>query len=167
MHFLVTAAYHTWPQTLGAFLGRYFLLFISFVLTRNCYCLRDKQVCSGLTYTFSIYSEHLKGLLHYTQEETNKLGAAKDFGSILGLLSGFLYSFYPPWVTVCIGALFHLIGYSMVRTLPPTPLLCPPTSWLKATITSELLQKANILIFVLSYGQISEHILNTARLWWS
>lgn len=72
------------------------------------------QACGGLTYTYAVYSEHLKAVLHYTQEQTDDVGAAKDFGSVLGLLSGFLYNFYPPWVTICIGATLHLFGYSMV-----------------------------------------------------
>ena len=76
-----------------------------------------RQACGGLTYTYAVYSGHLKNVLHYTQEQTDDVGAAKDFGSVLGLLSGFFYNFYPPWVTICIGAFLHLFGYCMV--LPP------------------------------------------------
>lgn len=72
------------------------------------------MACGGLTYTYAVYSGHLKEVLHYTQEQTDDVGAAKDFGSVLGLLSGFFYNYYPPWVTVCIGSLLHLFGYSMV-----------------------------------------------------
>ena len=64
-----------------------------------------------------MYSGHLKEVLHYTQEQIDDVGAAKDFGSILGLFSGFFYNYYPPWVTICIGALLHLFGYSMVLPL--------------------------------------------------
>lgn len=76
-----------------------------------------EQACGGLTYTYAVYSGHLKNVLHYSQEQTDDVGAAKDFGSVLGLLSGFFYNFYPPWVTICIGAFLHFFGYSMV--LPP------------------------------------------------
>ncbi|KAG0570951.1 hypothetical protein KC19_6G200300 [Ceratodon purpureus] len=72
------------------------------------------MACGGLTYTYAVYSGHLKNVLHYTQEQTDDVGAAKDFGSVLGLLSGFFYNFYPPWITICIGAFLHLFGYSMV-----------------------------------------------------
>ncbi|KAG0626879.1 hypothetical protein M758_2G158200 [Ceratodon purpureus] len=72
------------------------------------------MACGGLTYTYAVYSGHLKEVLHYTQEQTDDVGAAKDFGSVLGLFSGFFYNYYPPWVTISIGALLHLFGYSMV-----------------------------------------------------
>lgn len=72
------------------------------------------MACGGLTYTYAVYSGHLKDVLHYTQEQTDDVGAAKDFGSVLGLFSGFFYNYYPPWVTVFIGSFFHLFGYSMV-----------------------------------------------------
>jgi len=78
-----------------------------------------EQACGGLTYTYAVYSGHLKAVLHHTQEQTNNVGAAKDFGAILGLISGFFYRYYPPWVTISIGAILHLFGYSMV---------CPPHS---------------------------------------
>lgn len=59
----------------------------------------------------------MKDVLHYTQEQTDDVGAAKDFGSILGLLSGFFFNYYPPWVTIYIGSFIHLFGYSMVLFL--------------------------------------------------
>lgn len=76
-----------------------------------------EQACGGLTYTYAVYSGHLKEVFHYTQEQTDGVGAAKDFGYVLGLFSGFFYDYYPPWITICIGALLHLFGYSMVLPL--------------------------------------------------
>eukprot|EP00249_Psilotum_nudum_P035858 c5741_g1_i2 orf=285-1715(+) len=70
--------------------------------------------CNGLAYTYAVYSEFAKETLHYTQEQTDDLGAAKDFGSLVGLISGLFYFFFPPWVSVCIGAVLHLFGYGMV-----------------------------------------------------
>lgn len=70
--------------------------------------------CSGLTYTYAVYSEHIKEKLHYSQEQIDNIGAAKDFGAILAIVSGLFYSFYPPWVTVYIGALMHLFGYGLM-----------------------------------------------------
>jgi len=80
----------------------------------NLFNVFFSQACGGLTYTYAVYSGHLKNVLHYTQEQTDDVGAAKDFGSVLGLLSGLFYNYYPPWVTICIGASLHLFGYFMV-----------------------------------------------------
>lgn len=89
------------------------------------------MACGGLTYTYAVYSGHMKDVLHYTQEQTDDVGAAKDFGSILGLLSGFFFNYYPPWVTIYIGSFIHLFGYSMVwMTLVGT---VSPSFWLLCT----------------------------------
>lgn len=80
-------------------------------------CLAASMIlmgCNGLTYTYAVYSEHLKRKMRYDQEQIDDVGAAKDFGALLGVLSGFLYNLYPPWVTVTIGGVLHLIGYGMV-----------------------------------------------------
>lgn len=45
--------------------------------------------CSGLTYTYAVYSEHIKMKFHYTQEQIDNIGAAKDFGAFVALVSGF------------------------------------------------------------------------------
>uniref|UniRef100_A0A0D6R5J3 Uncharacterized protein n=1 Tax=Araucaria cunninghamii TaxID=56994 RepID=A0A0D6R5J3_ARACU len=79
--------------------------------------------CSGLSYTYAVYSEHIKKKLHYSQEQIDNIGAAKDFGAFLGIASGFFYNLYPPWVTVYVGAVLHLFGYglmwvTMVRDTP-------------------------------------------------
>ncbi|KAI5068184.1 hypothetical protein GOP47_0016529, partial [Adiantum capillus-veneris] len=70
--------------------------------------------CNGLTYTYAVYSEYIKKQLHYSQELADDLGAAKDFGSFFGLVSGLCYFLFPPWVSVLIGALMHLLGYSVI-----------------------------------------------------
>ncbi|GBG85457.1 hypothetical protein CBR_g40099 [Chara braunii] len=72
------------------------------------------EACTGLSYTFAIYSEHLKQTLHYSQEDVDGLGAAKDFGGTVGLVAGLLYNFYPPWVTMVVGAVGHLTGYGVL-----------------------------------------------------
>jgi uncharacterized membrane protein len=58
-----------------------------------------------------VYSEFIKKQLHYSQEQADDLGAAKDFGAIFGLLSGLIYFFFSPWVSVIIGACMHFTGY--------------------------------------------------------
>lgn len=70
--------------------------------------------CSGLTYTYAVYSEHIKMKFHYTQEQIDNIGAAKDFGAVIALVSGVFYNFYPPWVTVYIGALLRIFGYGLM-----------------------------------------------------
>ncbi|EFJ37680.1 hypothetical protein SELMODRAFT_402179 [Selaginella moellendorffii] len=47
-------------------------------------------------------------------EDIDDIGAAKDLGGVVGLLSGLLYNMYPPWVTIGIGAALHFFGYTMV-----------------------------------------------------
>ncbi|KAJ7557404.1 hypothetical protein O6H91_05G125500 [Diphasiastrum complanatum] len=86
--------------------------------------------CGGLNYAYGVYSEHMKEKLHYSQEQIDDIGAAKDLGQILSLISGLLYNLYPPWATVVIGAGMHFIGYNMVwltllgKTSPSFWLLC-------------------------------------------
>lgn len=70
--------------------------------------------CNGLTYTYAVYSEYIKKQLHYSQERTDDLGAAKDFGAVFGLVSGLCYFLFPPWVSVCIGAVMHFSGYIFI-----------------------------------------------------
>lgn len=70
--------------------------------------------CSGLTYTYAVYSDFFKEKLQYSQERTDDLGAAKDFGAVAGLFSGLCYFLFPPWVSVFIGALMHSFGYIMI-----------------------------------------------------
>ncbi|KAG0560084.1 hypothetical protein M758_10G148200 [Ceratodon purpureus] len=88
------------------------------------------QACGGLTYTYGVYSEHMKEVLEYTQEQVDDIGAAKDFGQSLGIVGGLLYNFYPPFVTVSIGAVLHFVGYMAVlmtlsrKISPPFWLLC-------------------------------------------
>lgn len=88
------------------------------------------QACGGLTYTYAVYSEHMKEVLQFTQEQVDDIGAAKDFGQSLGIVGGLLYNFYPPFVTVSIGAVLHFVGYMAVlmtlsgRISPPFWLLC-------------------------------------------
>lgn len=70
--------------------------------------------CGGLTYTYAVYSEHIKEKFHYSQEQIDNIGAAKDFGAFLGIVSGLFYNMYPPWVTVYAGALMHFFGYGLM-----------------------------------------------------
>jgi hypothetical protein len=82
------------------------------------------QACAGLTYTFAVYSEHLKEVLNFTQEQVDGIGAAKDFGSCFGAVGGILYNLYPPFVTVSIGALLHFSGYITVSSIFFLPRFC-------------------------------------------
>ncbi|XP_024544900.1 protein NUCLEAR FUSION DEFECTIVE 4 isoform X2 [Selaginella moellendorffii] len=86
--------------------------------------------CAGLTYTYAVYSEHMKQRLHFSQEDVDDIGAAKDLGGVVGVLSGLFYNMYPPWVTIGIGAALHFFGYTMVwmtvagKVAPSFWLLC-------------------------------------------
>lgn len=51
--------------------------------------------CSGLTYTYAVYSGHIKMKFHYTQEQIDNIGAAKDFGAVVALASGFFLQLLP------------------------------------------------------------------------
>ncbi|KAL2644918.1 hypothetical protein R1flu_012505 [Riccia fluitans] len=72
------------------------------------------EACGGLGYTFAVYSQHIKEIMDYDQEDLDQLGAAKDFGYCLGIIGGIMYNFVPPWVTIVIGASMHFFGYSML-----------------------------------------------------
>jgi hypothetical protein len=69
------------------------------------------QACSGLSYCFAFYSEHLKETLNWSQTQIDGIGSSKDFGGNYGVLAGLLYNCYPPWVSVLIGASCNLAGY--------------------------------------------------------
>ncbi|GAQ89948.1 Nodulin-like [Klebsormidium nitens] len=88
------------------------------------------EACSGLSYCFAVYSEHLKETLNWSQTQIDGLGSSKDFGGGYGVPAGLLYNFYPPWVSVLIGASFNLAGYlgiwltSLKLIAPPYWLVC-------------------------------------------
>ena len=58
--------------------------------------------CNGLTYTYAVYSGHIKMKFHYTQEQIDNIGAAKDFGAIVALAFGFLFLQLLPAMGHCV-----------------------------------------------------------------
>ncbi|KAG6433990.1 hypothetical protein SASPL_105609 [Salvia splendens] len=62
---------------------------------------------SGATYIFSLYSNDLKTSLGYDQTTLNLISFFKDLGGNIGIISGIINEFTPPWVIclyICFGA---------------------------------------------------------------
>ena len=68
------------------------------------------QACSGLAYSFSVYSEDLRRV-YPRQSDVDLLGSMKDLGAYCGVFGGLLYDLCGPRVTLLVGALFHVSGY--------------------------------------------------------
>ena len=58
--------------------------------------------CSGLTYTYVIYSGYIKMKFHYTQKYIDNIGAAKDFGAVVALASSSLFLQLLPAMSHCV-----------------------------------------------------------------
>eukprot|EP00243_Klebsormidium_subtile_P011987 TRINITY_DN706_c0_g1_i2.p1 TRINITY_DN706_c0_g1~~TRINITY_DN706_c0_g1_i2.p1 ORF type:complete len:601 (+),score=104.52 TRINITY_DN706_c0_g1_i2:271-2073(+) len=72
------------------------------------------QCNSGLHYSFSMYSNDLKTILNYSQQQTDGLGSAKDLGASLGIISGIVFDMNGPRRTLLIGSILNLCGYLVV-----------------------------------------------------
>ncbi|KAK6912260.1 Nodulin-like [Dillenia turbinata] len=72
------------------------------------------QTASGNSYNFPLYSSRLKSVLGYSQQQVTILGVANDIGENVGLLPGYVCNKFPPWVVLCVGAVFCFLGYGVI-----------------------------------------------------
>lgn len=81
---------------------------------------------SGATYIFSIYSNDLKTALGYDQTTLNLIGFFKDLGGNIGVMSGIINEFTPPWVVLAIGMSMNFSGYFMIWLAATGRIAAPP-----------------------------------------
>lgn len=84
--------------------GRWFMMFASFLIMAG----------AGATYLFGVYSKEIKVTLGYDQTTLNILSTCKDLGANIGVLSGLLAEFTPPWFVLLVGAAMNFVGYFMI-----------------------------------------------------
>ncbi|KAJ0967347.1 hypothetical protein J5N97_024264 [Dioscorea zingiberensis] len=80
---------------------------------------------AGGAYIFAIYSNDLKSSLNYDQQSLNTLSFFKDLAANVGLISGLLNEFSPPYIVLSLGALMNLSGFLMIY-LAITHRISPP-----------------------------------------
>ncbi|KAE8057347.1 hypothetical protein FH972_014048 [Carpinus fangiana] len=85
-------------------IGQWFMVFASFLI----------MMTAGVTYMFSLYSKDIKSIFGYDQTILNLISFCKDLGANVGVLSGVINEFMPPWVVLSIGAVLNLFGYLMI-----------------------------------------------------
>ncbi|XP_074362023.1 protein NUCLEAR FUSION DEFECTIVE 4-like [Apium graveolens] len=84
--------------------GRWFTIFAtSLIMSVN-----------GSTYMFGLYSSDIKSSLGYDQTTLNLVSFFKDLGGNLGIISGLMYEFTPPWILLVIGAIMNFTGYFLI-----------------------------------------------------
>ncbi|KAG6437310.1 hypothetical protein SASPL_102224 [Salvia splendens] len=98
--------------------GRWFMVF-------GCLLIMSM---SGATYIFGAYSNDLKTSLGYDQTTLNLISFFKDLGGNIGIMSGIINEFTPPWVVLAIGMTMNFSGYFMIW-LAATHRISPPPVW--------------------------------------
>ena len=94
------------------------------------------QSCSGLAYSFGVYSDDLR-TVYPSQSAVDLLGTAKDVGTYFGVAGGVLYDAFGARATLLAGALIHLAGYLGVwATLTRQPGFVDPPLWRTALIVA-------------------------------
>ncbi|KAL9232027.1 hypothetical protein vseg_007176 [Gypsophila vaccaria] len=99
--------------------GRWFMVVATFLV----------MSVSGTGYLFGIYSPEIKSSLGYDQSTLNLLSFFKDLGSNVGVHTGVLLEFAPPWVVLIFGAVLNFFGYFMIW-LAVTGRVAKPPVWL-------------------------------------
>jgi len=72
------------------------------------------SICASLTYTFGIYSEHLKAELGFNQEQIALVGTLGNVAQFTGLPAGMVYDRYGPRVTLLGGGCLAFTGFSLM-----------------------------------------------------
>ncbi|WOG96480.1 hypothetical protein DCAR_0415815 [Daucus carota subsp. sativus] len=84
--------------------GRWFTIFAtSLIMSVN-----------GSSFMFGLYSNDIKSSLGYDQTTLNLVSFFKDLGGNLGIISGLINEFTPPWILLVIGAVMNFTGYFMI-----------------------------------------------------
>eukprot|EP00250_Pteridium_aquilinum_P032059 c448_g1_i1 orf=155-1822(+) len=87
------------------------------------------QCFTGGSYDFSIYSQCIKESLGLTQQALDSISVAKDIGANVGIVSGFMYDFFPTWMVLASAAAFSLVG-NLMMWLSITSRVPSPPLWL-------------------------------------
>ena len=112
------------------------------------------MACSGIHYTWGIYSTDLKVTLGLTQTQLNVLGTAKDFGAFVGYPQGEFYNAYGARLTMLIGSALNFVGFllfyakasGLIAGIPYAALVpiiivaSNGTSWFDACVCGSTLQ---------------------------
>lgn len=72
------------------------------------------EFAAGNSYNFPLFSNSLKSVLGFTQQQITILGVANDIGESVGILPGIACNKFPPWVVLFIGALGCFLGYGVL-----------------------------------------------------
>ncbi|KAF2307435.1 hypothetical protein GH714_028582 [Hevea brasiliensis] len=99
-------------------LGRWFMVFASLLI----------MAVSGAGYMFGLYSNHIKASLGYDQTTLNLISFFKDLGGNVGVLSGLINEFTPPWVVLFVGSIMNFFGFFMIW-LAVTDRISKPKVW--------------------------------------
>ncbi|KAJ1700302.1 hypothetical protein LUZ63_000081 [Rhynchospora breviuscula] len=72
------------------------------------------QLAAANAYTFPLYSDTLKSVLGYDQQQLTLLGVADDIGENFGIIPGILCTWLPPWLILGAGAMLCFVGYGIM-----------------------------------------------------
>ncbi|GAB4850055.1 hypothetical protein Ancab_029353 [Ancistrocladus abbreviatus] len=72
------------------------------------------QFAAGSAYNFPLYSDTLKSVLGFSQQQLTILGVANDIGENVGILPGIACNKFPPWMVLSVGALACFLGFGVL-----------------------------------------------------
>ncbi|KAK6945810.1 Nodulin-like [Dillenia turbinata] len=72
------------------------------------------QIEVGNSYNFPLYSSRLKFVLGCSQQQVTILGVANDIRENVGPLPGYVCNKFPPWVVLCVGAVFCFLDVMLI-----------------------------------------------------
>ncbi|XP_076923798.1 protein NUCLEAR FUSION DEFECTIVE 4-like [Bidens hawaiensis] len=71
-------------------------------------------IAAGNSYCFPLYSDSLKSVLGFSQQQLTVLGVANDFGENTGILPGIACNYFPPWAVLLVGVFSAFFGYGVI-----------------------------------------------------
>ncbi|MFS7963413.1 putative MFS transporter superfamily [Helianthus anomalus] len=71
-------------------------------------------MAAGNSYCFPLYSDSLKTVLGFSQQQLTVLGVANDFGENTGILPGIACNYFPPWAVLLVGVFSAFFGYGVI-----------------------------------------------------
>eukprot|EP00667_Euglena_gracilis_P010020 EG_transcript_10194 len=72
------------------------------------------SICASLTYIFGIYSDHLKTILHFNQEQITLVATLGNVAQFTGLPAGLVYDVHGPHVTLFTGGCLAFTGFALM-----------------------------------------------------
>ncbi|PNX90075.1 nodulin-like protein, partial [Trifolium pratense] len=81
----------------------------------------------GTSYMFGSISPVIKSNMGYNQKQIAFLSVAKDLGSNVGLVAGFISKVWPVWGVMLVGVVQNVVGYGFIwlvvtHRIPSLPL---------------------------------------------